>query len=34
MIVELTLETSGRKHIDALKQRLEAGGYSVEERGI
>ena len=32
--VELTLETSGRKHIDALKQRLEAGGYSVEERGI
>jgi threonine dehydratase len=31
--VELTLETSGRKQIDALKQRLEAGGYSVEERG-
>ena len=31
--VALTLETSGRKQIDALKQRLEAGGYSVEERG-
>jgi threonine dehydratase len=31
--VELTLETSGRKQIDALRQRLEAGGYSIEERG-
>ncbi|HET7341124.1 MAG TPA: threonine ammonia-lyase [Methylomirabilota bacterium] len=31
--VELTLETSGRKQIDLLKQRLEAAGYSVEERG-
>jgi threonine dehydratase len=31
--VALTLETSGRKQIDALKQRLEAAGYSVEERG-
>ena len=31
--VELTLETSGRKQIDALKQRLEGAGYSVEERG-
>ena len=31
--VALTLETSGRRQIDALKQRLEAGGYSVEERG-
>ena len=31
--VELTLETSGRKQIDALKQRLESAGYSVEERG-
>ena len=31
--VELTLETSGRKHIDAIKQRLESAGYSVEERG-
>jgi threonine dehydratase len=31
--VELTLETSGRKQIDALKQRLEAAGYAVEERG-
>jgi len=31
--VELTLETSGRKQIDALKQRLEAAGYSAEERG-
>jgi len=31
--VALTLETSGRKQIDALKLRLEAGGYSVEERG-
>jgi threonine dehydratase len=32
--VALTLETSGRKHIDAVKQRLEAAGYSVEERGV
>jgi threonine dehydratase len=31
--VELTLETSGRTQIDALKQRLEAAGYSAEERG-
>jgi threonine dehydratase len=31
--VALTLETSGRKQIDALKQRLESAGYSVEERG-
>ena len=31
--VELTLETSGRKQIDALKARLEAAGYAVEERG-
>jgi threonine dehydratase len=31
--VELTLETSGRKQIDALKQRLESSGYAVEERG-
>jgi threonine dehydratase len=31
--VEVTLETSGRKQIDALKQRLEAAGYAVEERG-
>jgi threonine dehydratase len=31
--VELTLETSGRKQIDALKQRLESAGYAVEERG-
>jgi threonine dehydratase len=31
--VELTLETSGRKQIDALKQRLEGAGYVVEERG-
>jgi threonine dehydratase len=31
--VELTLETSGRKQIDAIKQRLEAAGYIVEERG-
>ncbi len=30
--VELTLETSGRAQIDALKQRLEAAGYRVEER--
>jgi threonine dehydratase len=30
--VELTLETSGRKQIDALKQRLEAAGYHVDER--
>jgi threonine dehydratase len=32
--VELTLETSGRKQIDVLKQRLELAGYSVEERGV
>ena len=32
--VALTLETSGRKHIDAIKQRLESAGYTVEERGI
>ena len=31
--VELTLETSGRKQIDGLKQRLDAAGYTVEERG-
>ena len=31
--VELTLETSGRKQIEALKGRLEAAGYAVEERG-
>jgi len=31
--VELTLETSGRKQIDALKTRLEAAGYAVQERG-
>jgi threonine dehydratase len=31
--VELTLETSGRKQIDTLKQRLVAAGYLVEERG-
>ena len=30
--VELTLETSGRKQIDALTERLEAAGYTVEER--
>ena len=31
--VELTLETSGRKQIELLKQRLEGAGYAVEERG-
>jgi threonine dehydratase len=31
--VQLTLETSGRKQIDALTQRLESAGYHVEERG-
>ena len=30
--VELTLETSGPKHIAALKARLEGAGYRVEER--
>ncbi|HEV8617111.1 MAG TPA: threonine ammonia-lyase [Methylomirabilota bacterium] len=30
--VELTLETSGRKQIDALKERLEGAGYHVDER--
>jgi threonine dehydratase len=32
--VALTLETSGRKQIDALKQRLHTAGYTVEERGV
>jgi len=32
--VELTLETPGRKQIDALRARLEAAGYVVEERGL
>ncbi len=31
--VELTLETSGRSHIESLVARLRAGGYRVEERG-
>jgi threonine dehydratase len=31
--VQLTLETAGRKQIDALRLRLEAAGYTVEERG-
>ena len=31
--VELTLETSGPKQISALKRRLEAAGYLVEDRG-
>jgi threonine dehydratase len=30
--VELTLETSGRPHIERLKTRLTAAGYRVEER--
>jgi threonine dehydratase len=30
--VELTLETSGREQIDAVKQRLVDAGYRVEER--
>lgn len=30
--VELTLETSGRAHIDAITQRLVDAGYRVEER--
>jgi threonine dehydratase len=30
--VELTLETSGREQIDAVKQRLVDSGYRVEER--
>lgn len=30
--VELTLETSGRAHIDAITQRLIDAGYRVEER--
>jgi len=30
--VEVTLETSGRAQIEALKARLEAAGYRVEER--
>jgi threonine dehydratase len=30
--VELTLETSGRDQIEAVKARLEAAGYRVEER--
>jgi threonine dehydratase len=31
--VELTLETSGPEQIAAVKRRLEASGYRVEERG-
>jgi threonine dehydratase len=31
--VELTLETTGRKQIELLKERLESAGYSVAERG-
>jgi threonine dehydratase len=31
--VALTLETSGRKQIDALQARLRGAGYAVEERG-
>ena len=31
--VELTLETSGPKQISAVKRRLEAAGYLVEDRG-
>ena len=30
---QVPLETPGRKQIDALTQRLEAAGYTVEERG-
>jgi len=30
--VELTLETSGRAHIERLLERLDAAGYRVEER--
>lgn len=30
-VVELTLETSGRDQIDAIKRHLTAAGYSVEE---
>ena len=32
--VELTLETTGRDHIDALKARLAAAGYRVAERRV
>jgi threonine dehydratase len=32
--VELTLETTGREHIDALKARLTAAGYRVAERHV
>jgi threonine dehydratase len=32
-VVEVTLETSGRAHIDALIARLSAAGYRVDERG-
>jgi threonine dehydratase len=31
--VHLTLETSGREHIDRLVRRLESAGYRVQERG-
>jgi threonine dehydratase len=31
--VQLTLETSGAEQISAVKRRLEAAGYRVEERG-
>jgi len=32
--VELTLETTGREHVEALKRRLEAAGYRVAERRV
>ena len=32
--VELTLETTGREHVETLKQRLEAAGYRVAERRV
>jgi threonine dehydratase len=32
--VELTLETTGREHIDTLKARLTAAGYRVAERRV
>lgn len=32
--VELTLETTGREHVEDLKRRIEAAGYRVTERRV
>jgi hypothetical protein len=32
--VELTLETTGREHVEDLKRRIEAADYRVTERRV